>query len=160
VKTVQGQTVPQILAASAVRAVEGAIEQMAVVSLSLTPEERLQTATEAAGALFATLEVDSLRAVRALLDGVIQARTGEPLDVWDGREGRLRDTPPGGALLCVEWAVSDHSYTRWYPTLDGAKAALLLLADKEGRGVTDNEMKVDLTSPGCVESRAYVVARS
>lgn len=69
--------------------------------------------------------------------------------------------PDGGALLHVEWAVSDLSYVEWYPSTSQAVAALESLAVAHGRKIEPGKAppQVDLTAPGCHESAAWVTSR-
>ena len=100
--------------------------------------------------------VESLRGEIARLRGKIAALAGEGLPVWEATTGDIRDLPPGGATLSVEFAVEDQSYEDWYPNTRAAKAALFELARQHGRVPTTDGLNVDLTEPGCKPSRAYV----
>lgn len=104
--------------------------------------------------------VEEIRSEIAKLTGELAALEGTAIHIWDGTAGDLQDAPPGGALLHVSWAVSDHSYTMWYPTLEGAKAALLRLARENGCVPNKSGIHVDLTSPGCHSSSATIERRA
>lgn len=101
---------------------------------------------------------EEIRAQLATLEGQLYVLSGKGLEIYRGPD-KIRDIPPGGALLDVSWAVSDQSYQEWYPTTEAAKAALLALARKEGCTPSDNGLYVDLTSPGCQPSSAWVTRR-
>lgn len=103
---------------------------------------------------------EQIRTEISTLTAELATISGEPLRVWDGTLGDLADTPPGGALLHVSWAVSDHSYEEWYPNAEAAKAALLALALDNGTTPDADGWRVDLTSPGCHQRRAWVERRS
>lgn len=82
-------------------------------------------------------ELDPVAAIRAeitRLERELSRLSGEVITIWHGSGGESHDVPPGGALLTVEWAVSDQSYCEWYPTLEGAKAALLSLRVRRRSG--------------------------
>jgi hypothetical protein len=100
--------------------------------------------------------VNDVRSEITKLESELAALAGEPLLIWDGRNGDVRDCPPGGARLYVSWAINDRSYEEWYPTTEAAKAALLKLAHANGRVPDDQGMHVDLTAPGCHSSSARV----
>lgn len=91
----------------------------------------------------------------AIIVGLAE-RTGEPRTVWNGREGTLCPTPSTGAVLHVRYAVSDYSYDDWYPSVTLARAALRELAMRKGVEPDDGGMSVDMTSPGCHTSDAYI----
>lgn len=101
------------------------------------------------------IAVDQIRREMAQLEAHLAIIAGEPLPVY--RNGDLcNDTPDHGFLLEVSWAVSDASYTDWYASIEGAKAALLRLARQEGAVPSSSGLSVDLTSPGCHSSRAWI----
>jgi len=109
------------------------------------------------GSYLDRLCVEELAELQTLIDGARARKSGNPLCVWDGRDGDLCDVPPGGAVLRVDWAVSDHSYAAWYPTEEGALAELHALAKAHGRKVCGRS--VDLTCSGCYPSGAHVTVR-
>ncbi len=102
------------------------------------------------------LDVDGLRALLARIEGRLAELAGKPL-VLRCEYGPEHDRPPGGAVLCTSWATYRHGHDRdWYPTADAARAALLALARREGRAPEPHGWSVDLTSPGCCESSAWI----
>lgn len=92
----------------------------------------------------------------AIVNGLAQG-SGKGVCVWTGREGDIQPTPSTGALLRVDWAVSDRSYMDWYPTVEQARAALATLAAQYDR-VAYNDY-LDLTAPGGVDSSARVIVQ-
>lgn len=95
----------------------------------------------------------------ARLEGELAALKGEPLLIVDGGF-KVRECPPGGATFTVSWCVpEDANYTEWYSTTEAAKAALTEYARKHKRVVSRGGFYVDLTAPGCQDSRAYVTRR-
>lgn len=104
--------------------------------------------------------VASIRSKIAALEGELAAIEGKPLRLYDGHYGQVHDTPQGGAILHVQWAISDQSYEDWYPTTEAAKAALLRLARDCGTAPDATGFHVDLTAPGCHQSSAWVERHS
>lgn len=102
---------------------------------------------------------EEIRSEIANLKGELAALAGEGLEVWNGLDGGVADTPEGGATLTVEWAISDRSYMAWYPTTEAAKAALLKVAADNHCVPSDDGFYVDLTAQGCHSSKAYVTRR-
>lgn len=102
---------------------------------------------------------EEIRSEIANLKGELAALAGEGLEVWNGLDGGVADTPEGGATLTVEWAISDRSYTAWYPTTEAAKAALLKVAADNHCVPSDDGFYVGLTAQGCHSSKAYVTRR-
>jgi hypothetical protein len=105
------------------------------------------------------LTLDELSELEASIAGERSRRSGEPLEIWNGREGQIATRPPGGFILKCSWAIEDQSYADWYPTEEAAIAALEALAKSERRVVTRREgywPSVDLTAPGCYPSRAWI----
>lgn len=101
-----------------------------------------------------------IAAVRAAM-----AKTsGEGLQVWNGRDGRLMTTPTTGAVLSVQFAMHDRSYELWFASREAAVAALAGFAAQHERlmDVWDEPNHagriayVDLTAPGCHSSYASV----
>jgi hypothetical protein len=101
------------------------------------------------------MSLDELTQLEAAIYGERARRAGKAVIVRD-RNGR-HPCPAGGALLAVDWAVSDQSYLAWYPTRAAARAALAALAASEGR-VPESPDYVDLTYDGCLPSTAEVLA--
>lgn len=99
---------------------------------------------------------DLIRKEITALEAELHILSGEGFCTWDGMHGDLADIPPGGALLCARWAIEDRSYDVWYSTTEAAKAALLALAREHGAVPDQDGFHVDLTSPGCHTSRAWV----
>jgi hypothetical protein len=104
------------------------------------------------------LSLEELAQLETDIDAERHRRRGTPLRVWD-RDGE-RPYPSGGAILHVQWAVADHSYSDWYPTLEAANAALEIIAAGHERLVErrDRGYYVDLTLSGCHGSSAWVAA--
>jgi hypothetical protein len=103
------------------------------------------------------MSATKLKQLSAEIKGELVRRSGEGLLVED-RGGEWRcDTPAGGALLVVDWAVHERSYKKWYPSLEAAEAALIsLIGDTP---LQDGKLYADLTAPGCNTSAAWVEAR-
>lgn len=107
-----------------------------------------------------TRTTEQIRAEITALEAELSTLAGTPLLIWDGMSGDLHDVPIGGALLHVSWAVSDRSYQEWYPGVEQAKAALLALARANDCVPSLDGFHVDLTSPGCHSSSAYIERRA
>jgi hypothetical protein len=107
--------------------------------------------------------VDTIRAEIAALRGELAELSGEPIETWNGIADYIADPPPGGAFLdfriAGDWVNSQYSYQKWYPSVEAAKAALLKLAQREGRVPDRDGFHVDLTAPGCQTSQAWVTRR-
>ncbi len=113
----------------------------------------VNTSTLAAG------NPQAIRAQLAALEGELARLSDEPILIWSSWHGDCADIPPGGALLTVSWAGPAESTTRWYPSLEAAKAALLLIARAEETAPDESGLNVDLTRHGCGSSRAYITRR-
>lgn len=82
------------------------------------------------------------------------------LEIWNGRDGDIRDCPEGGATVTLNYCSPiDGNWERWYPSTEAAKAKLLEIARRDGRIPDANGLRVDLTAPGCHTSNAYVTRR-
>lgn len=69
--------------------------------------------------------------------------------------------PSGGALLHVEWVTVGKEYVDWHPTVEGAKEALVKVADSHDWRIESDGLSValrqHLTGPG---SRAWIEIRN
>jgi hypothetical protein len=100
---------------------------------------------------------DELLALRAEINSELARRAGTGIKVWSDRDGRVADTPDGGAMLKVRWRTGS-SHT-WYQNVVAAEAGLVALADKHrivpNRSL-DGRFAVDLTCDGCASFEAWV----
>ena len=94
------------------------------------------------------------------LESAIHARravlAGTGLTIWTQQDGTVEDCPDYGAVLSCRWAHSDQDDDVWYPTVEAALAALDAIARGHGRLRAPGDVFVDLTSPGCHSSEAWV----
>jgi len=109
-------------------------------------------------ATITTKSVEEIRAEMAHLQGLLSEIQGDHgLCIWDGMSGTLEDTPDGpGFILHVMWAIQDRSYDLWFREIEPAKAALLRVAQEKGCVPSASGLSVDLTAPGCHDSRAWI----
>ena len=104
-----------------------------------------------------TKTVEQIRTEIKNLEGLLATMSGGGLCTWDGRNGIIADTPDGpGFELHVDWAINENSYVLWYRDIETPRANLLNLARENGCAPSANGLSVDLTSPGCHTSRAWI----
>lgn len=101
--------------------------------------------------------VTEIRAEITRLEGELSRLSGQPIRIWDGEQGYYADVPPGGALLDIETGNASQAVQWWYPSLEAAKAALLVYArrfNSQG-GISENGLLAEIDYPHV----AYITRR-
>lgn len=106
--------------------------------------------------MYEEMSVREIRSQIAELEGALAGKSSDGLLVRDG-DFDVADIPPHGATCTLNWCVPrDANWVYWYPSVEAAKARLLIVARKNGRIPREDGLFVDLTAPGCQSSDCYV----